>query len=307
MVKSFLFVLIGVLFGSFVTHSILERKDDQFTTIRPFNIFPRECIPANEKLQNVFYHLNALYPLVHKLNLLTLKISIEKQLSRGFFDRSNGKSKYVCKPKGLYETVQRSLADKPVHPTPDIYQLRLYAKLKDPSDTMLKGIAKAAFRKQPYYNKFTSKIRHDPRPIAMTILAQHGERAKSYAAQAYDNMDYRTLLGTSTAQVAAATNYADSLSKIETMMFKIMEEASNNSPLDFNQYDRFKQLAYALILSGDEGKNYTSAIEALMKRKVYAFGGWYGRLEVDPKHMCQVIDTINPKNTVIKQYKYCDK
>jgi hypothetical protein len=310
MVKYFFLVLFGALIGSLFTYWVSERKDDSFAEIRPANVYPRECIPANENFQEAFIHLEKLYELVHKVtkhDLLTLKIGMEKQLSRGFIDRTDGEWNSICKPEGLYKVVERLLADEPVHPTPDIYQLRLYAKLENPSDKMLEGISKVAFRKQPYYIKTGSKRRQDPRPIAMTILAQHGERAKPYASHAYNLIDHRTLLGTSAAQVAAAANYADSLSKIVSTMFKILDEASGNAPLDFNQYDRFKQLSYALMLSGDEGKNHTDAIEALMDRKVYAWGGWFGRLAADPKHMCQVMNSINQENTVTERYKYCSE
>ncbi|WNZ57683.1 hypothetical protein QT397_10170 [Microbulbifer sp. MKSA007] len=307
MVKSLFLVLFGTLIGSIFTYWVSERKDDSFAEIRPANIYPRACIPADEKFKSVFDHLEALYGLALDTDLLTLKIGIEKQLSNGFFEREGGESKYICKPEGLYKAVERLLADEPVHPTPDLYQLRLYAKLENPSDNMLEGISKVAFRKQPYYVKTGSKKRQDPRPIAMTTLAQHGERAKPYASHAYHLIDHRTLLGTSAAQVAAAANYADSLSKIESAMFKILDEASGNAPLDFNQYDRFRQLSYALMLSEEEGRNHTDAIEALMDRKVYAWGGWFGRLAVDPKHMCQVMNSISPENTVTERYEYCSE
>lgn len=310
MVRLIFIFLCGTLIGSFATYWASDRKRIEFETIRPASVYPRKCIPANENFQKAFFHFEKLYELVHKVtknDLLTLQIGMEEQLGKGFVDRSDGEWNFICKPEKLYGAVGRLLSDEPVHPTPSLYKLLLYSKLDNPSNEMLEGIAEVAFRKQPYYVKSGPKTRKDPRPIAMTILAQHGERAKPYAEQAYKLIDYRTPLGNSAAQVAAVVNYNDSLSKIESMMFKVLEEASNNSPLDFDQYDRFKQLSYALILSGDAGKSYTDAIEALMDRKVYAWGGWFGRLPVDPKHMCQVMNSINPKNTVTERYKYCSE
>jgi len=309
LISTFVF---GAIIGSIATYLIPDRKNDGFATIRPSSIFPRECVLANEDFQNAFYHLGELYKLshsLHDLDLLGVRIAIEKKLSRGFVDHSGRARNWekICKPKELYETVERALADKEVHPTSDIYQLELYAKLENPSDKMLDGISKVAFRRQPYYEPVGCCRRKDPRPIAMTILAQQGERAKPYAPQAYNLMDHKTPLGTSAAQVVAAVNYADSLSKIESMMFKILEEAASHAPLDFNQYERFKELSYALMLSGDAGKRYTNAIETLMDRKIYVRGGLTGRLETDPKYMCSVMDSIYPEHAVTERYEYCSE
>lgn len=91
--------------------------------------------------------------------------------------------------------------------------MQIIARLPNPSEDLVKGVAEIAFNPEPQVDKLIRET--DFRPIARATLARLGARAHPYADKAFAEISIGDSMGTSAAQIAIAGGRLDALPKVE--------------------------------------------------------------------------------------------
>jgi hypothetical protein len=136
------------------------------------------------------------------------------------------------------------------------------------------------------------------------VLATFGLEAKTFGEQANKEMHMNNSLGTGAAQVAAATRYPNSLTRIETMMTQALEAVPTDRAIPYRTRNRLYELALALVYSGEEGRKHTKPIREILHRKVENPAPPFGMLEMDPWEFCDVLRHFE-QDKIVQDYPAC--
>lgn len=307
MLRIIIFILIGIAAGYLFHDYLSNKKIDKYPHIVPSSIFQEDCLPANKVENELFEKVGSLYSVAQNQNNLSILIGLNKFLSQGVYRYIDKKPFKVCSPDWLYKHVGSVITESNgLNYRLQEEHLKLIQQIRNPSDYIISKVSDIAFKDKAVYEYLNyGDFRIDLRPRARTILAQYKESAKQYAKDAYQDLNAITQVGTSSAQIVASANYLDSLDIIEAMMFEILESVPDTKPIPFDERDRFIELGYALILAGDAATNHTAPLEEMLNREVMSWAGHFGRIELKPKKVCDIINAINPDNKITTSYQFC--
>jgi hypothetical protein len=221
-----------------------------------------------------------------------LDIGAVKFLANGIYRKTDEITQRTCAPDNIYQRASLAMESRVLFP-PKIqeYHLKLASKISNPSNYIIKTVARVAF--SPQIQLDNGK---DMRPIARSILASFGTKAKEYGDISFKEMSANDPLGTGAAQIAAATRYPKALSRIQELMYEILE---TSEPINREERMRFYELAYAYLADKEAAEKYTAPIHDFMARD---FAAWI----LPPKDMCRVLLKIHDMDTsVISTFDYC--
>lgn len=305
LIKGFSLIFLGLIIGVFLNY-FFDKKID-FTEAKALPSWSRihTCVEATKE-ETEFYNLatssletaeQAHIPTYNSLN-----IGATRLLAHGIYRKIDKTSKLVCPPTNLYKRVSSVVTQtKALNYRLEEYQFRLAEKFEHPTPYIVDSIAKVAFQEHPHREKGK-----DLRPTARTVLASYGTYSSQYADEAYRIMSSDDSLGTSAAQIVAATNYKDSLSKVESMMNELLAKTSEEQTISWRDRRTFYELAYAIYFSGSVGVQHTATIKEFMHRKVESNATMFGYVSLYPKGMCKILAGIHGhEQDVLASYEYC--
>lgn len=181
------------------------------------------------------------------------------------------------------------------------YQLRVAAKVQNPSNQIVDQVGKIAFSQSVNPGDYNRK--NDIRPMARTILAGFGKRSEKYREAAVRNMNGMDSLGIGAAQVAVATGASGALSKVVQMITDELA-AEPIDPISLESSKRLLELSWAISLAKNPDKSTTRPIHIIMGRKVEIPAPPFGTVSSDPFEFCYILSRIEGE-TAILQYDFC--
>jgi hypothetical protein len=182
------------------------------------------------------------------------------------------------------------------------YGLSLAAKLPDADAVVIEAVAKVAFNEVVQPSEALSH--QDIRPYARSVLAVFGAKAAKYSDVAYEQISIDTAMGTGAAQIAAATGHAQALPRVAQLMEAALATVPEPRAIPYALRNRLYELAWAVALAGDAGKQYSRPIHQLMRRQVQSWAPPFGMLELQPKRMCDVLTRVEGSKASAT-YSYC--
>jgi len=222
----------------------------------------------------------------------SLDLGAIKFLAHGIYRKTADKTQAVCAPARIYQRASSAISARNLfYGRTQEYHLKLASKINNPAEYIVETVAKTAFSSSVHIDK-----NKDMRPLARSVLASFGPKAKEYSELAFKQMSAYDPLGTGAAQIAAATGHPKALPNIQRLMYKILE---TQKPISRLERQRFYELAYALLVAEHTAVDYTAPIHEFMTRD---FADWI----LPPKEMCKVLVTINNMDRcVVSDYDYC--
>lgn len=223
----------------------------------------------------------------------SLDLGAIKFLAHGVYRDNEDETHAVCAPEGIYQRVSLAISSRDLfYGRTQEHHLKLASKLENPPDNIVEIVAKTAFSPNVHIDK-----NKDMRPLARSVLASFGSKAKKYSELAFKQMSSHDPMGTGAAQIAVATNHPKGLENIQRLMYEILE---TKKPINRLERQRFYELAYALLVAENSVVDYTAPIHEFMTRD---FADWI----LPPKDMCRVLVTLNDMDRrVVSEYDYCN-
>lgn len=152
---------------------------------------------------------------------------------------------------------------------------------------IIEDVARVAFYDGPIADGFSSDIR----PEARSVLASFGGAAAPWRDRAMELMNARDSLGTSAAQVAAASGDPGAIAAVA----RLLREALRREPGKAIPRERARQLvelAYALGAARGAARLYVALLTELLARDVESFAPPFGVIERPPSELCRALRRI---------------
>lgn len=234
-----------------------------------------------------------------------LAIGAKKFLSSGLYRRNGREFTRVCDRLEDYERAAQFInnSDHIGQGHTVEYELRLIAKLPNPSEELAKTVAKVAFSKTVHASEvFTNR---DIRPFARATLATLKQRAEPYAEEAFEQISIENSMGTGAAQIAVAGKHTMALRAVERAMADKLAALPRDRAVPRNVRNRLYEMAYALTYGGTPAKQHVAPLRDLMSRKVESWAPPYGMVELPPRRMCHVLASIMHVPAADLDFPYC--
>lgn len=268
-----------------------------------------QCVSANIKENEHFEIAASTLEHVAPYSYDWLAIGAERSLSEDLYRGSPGKrGARVCTPAAIYGRVATAFAGSALDKGRfDRHELRLASHFQRPPVNVVNAVAIVAFSPRPVVDDDGGgRIDGDIRPYAMTVLAGFGRESARYAAEAFERISSEDSLGTGAAQVAAAGGQQGALSRIESLMNKLLATVPDDKAIPLATRDRLYELSWAIAFSGESAKDHDAPVIRLMGRQVQSSAPPFGVVSLYPKRMCEVMSQIyGDSERVNRDFSYC--
>ena len=104
-------------------------------------------------------------------------------------------------------------------------------------------------------------------------------------------MSGKDSLGTSAAQVAAASGDPEAIRQVAALLQKAVEAEPADEAIGIKQGVRIRELAFALGAAREHARPYVPMVIELLNRN-FTIGSHFGALELAPTSMCRVLAAI---------------
>jgi len=131
----------------------------------------------------------------------------------------------------------------------------------------------------------------DTRVLARSVLASFGPAARPWRDVALAQMSSEDSLGTSAAQVAAASGDADAIRQVVDLLLQAIAAEPADEAISITATPRITELAFAVGAAREHARPYVSVIVGLLNRE-FTIGSHFGALELTPTSMCRVLSAI---------------
>ncbi len=156
---------------------------------------------------------------------------------------------------------------------------------RDP--VIVSSIARIAFEDRAIEDSYSSDIR----PFARTVLASFGATAAPWREQALSRMSEDGSLGTSAAQVAAASGDPEAVARVAALLQAAVDDEPADEAISVEAREHITELAFALGAAREKARPYTPIVLGLLNRE-FTIGSHFGALELTPTSMCRVLRAI---------------
>jgi hypothetical protein len=265
---------------------------------------PSNCVSPNPRERSMLDLAASVIEKTGEGDLNWLDIGAQKYLSRNPFRRDGAHTVAVCIPDDILNRVSQAFISRKGFGKGRLveYQLELALRLPNRSRYIVEAVGQSAFNTNVQQSETFN--RRDIRPFARTVLAGFGAQSKEFGNIAYEQMSSKTSMGTGAAQVAAAAEHPNALPRIEQMMEEALSAVPSDKAIPRDTRDRLYELAWAIFISGEDGKRYTKPIHKIMQKKVESWAPPFGMVEIYPKRLCGVLRRIEGNDSV-KPYAFC--
>jgi hypothetical protein len=164
-----------------------------------------------------------------------------------------------------------------------IAKLELARQLGPRDGRIVRYVAQTAFYGQPVADIGFS----DLRPQARSVLASFGVAAAPWREAALGSMDAKTSLGTTSAQVAAASRQPAAVTAVADLLAQELSRA--HGVIGREHAKRLVELAYGLGAAGEAARPHIKLLTRLLDRKVQSSAPPFGVIERSPSEVCRAI------------------
>lgn len=175
---------------------------------------------------------------------------------------------------------------------PGLPELYLARQLGPRNEAIVVHVANGAFRTTP----ISEWPYADIRPMARSVLASFGKHAAPWRDEALEQMHARDTLGTSAAQVAAASQDPGAVGAVA----RLFEQTLSQTPDDVIPRDKAKrlsELAFAIGAAGEAGRPYINLLTNLLARDVESAAPPFGIIARTPTEVCWALEMIGGPET----------
>ncbi len=165
--------------------------------------------------------------------------------------------------------------------------LRLAFQLGPRNPDIVQAVGRHAFVDRPIEEGITK----DTRPLARSVLASFGTAARPWRDQAMAEMSADDALGTSAAQVAAASGDQEAIRQVAALLQKAVDAEPPDEAIRINATGRITELAFALGAAREQARPYAPMLIELLNRD-FTKGSHFGALELAPTSMCRVLSAV---------------
>lgn len=263
---------------------------DKFVSVVPKWI-PSQCVEMNDgehAQQELALKVLQTFPRFSLMNNAAVK-----HFGRDQYRHVDLRTTRLCTPVEFYDAIlEWALGNREfAPPVLRADQLRLARALGPRDPQIIEAVARTAFASEANTTEYP-ELKQDIRSLARTTLAEFGASAAPWSEQAYRSINADDALGTSAAQIAAATDYPGALEKTSKLLETILEQ-NPKDPIPVVPYRRFSELAYAVVRAGPAARPYAGPIiKILLHRKVEDRGYPFGIVSVSPRGMCPLLQLI---------------
>ena len=166
-------------------------------------------------------------------------------------------------------------------------RLRLAGQLGGRDPKIVEDVAEVAFYPDPVAGVASSDIR----PEARSVLASFGQIAAPWREPAMKLMHARDSLGTSAAQVAAASRDPEAVRAVADMLHRELQDVGRK-PIARKRAGQLVELAYALGAAGHVARPYIGTLVELLARDIESAAPPFGIIERPPNEVCRAIQQI---------------
>lgn len=156
---------------------------------------------------------------------------------------------------------------------------------RDPA--IVDAVAATAFVDRPIEDGPYSDIR----PRARAVLASFGTSAAPWRDQAMAGIAEKGSLGTSAAQVAAASGDPAAVAEVARRLQVAIDAEPSNKAIGVKAGERIRELAFALGAAREQARPRVPMLVALLNRD-FTIGSHFGALELAPTSLCRVLRAI---------------
>lgn len=165
--------------------------------------------------------------------------------------------------------------------------LKLAFQLGPRDPVIVQAVGRHAFENRP----IAEGIFADTRPLARSVLASFGTVARPWRDQALAQMSADDSLGTSAAQVAAASGDPEAIRRVADLLQKAVDAEPKDKAIGIKKGLRITELAFALGAAREQARPYAPMVIRLVNRD-FTIGSHFGALEMAPTSMCRVLSAI---------------
>lgn len=165
--------------------------------------------------------------------------------------------------------------------------LKLAFQLGPGDPVIVQAVGRHAFENRP----IAEGVFADTRPLARSVLASFGTVARPWRDQALAQMSADDSLGTSAAQVAAASGDPEAIRQVADLLQKAVDAEPQDKAIGIKGGLRITELAFALGAAREQARPYAPMVIRLLNRD-FTIGSHFGALEMAPTSMCRVLSAI---------------
>jgi len=165
--------------------------------------------------------------------------------------------------------------------------LKLAFQLGPRDPVIVQAVGRHAFENRP----IAESVFEDTRPLARSVLASFGKAARPWRDQAMAQMSRDDALGTSAAQVAAASGDPEAIHQVASLLQKAVDAEPEDKAIGIKEGIRITELAFALGAARERARPYAPMVIKLLNRD-FTIGSHFGPLELAPTSMCRVLSAI---------------
>lgn len=166
-------------------------------------------------------------------------------------------------------------------------KLKLAFQLGPRDPVIVQSVGRHAFADRP----IEESIFQDTRVLARSVLASFGTEARPWLTQAMRQLSAKDSLGTSAAQVAAASGDPKAIRRVADVLRGAVDAEPKGQAISIEAGARITELAFALGAAREHARPYTPMIIELLNRD-FTIGSHFGPLELAPTSMCRVLSAI---------------
>ena len=166
-------------------------------------------------------------------------------------------------------------------------RLALAQQLGGRDQKIIEDVARVAFAPEPINDIASSDIR----PEARSVLASFGQRAAQWRVQALKLTNAKDSLGTSAAQVAAASGDTQAVNVVADLIrVELMQTQGKAIPR--KRAKLIVELAYAIGAAGEMGRPYAALLIEILNRDVESFAPPFGVIARPPTEICRALKRV---------------
>lgn len=166
-------------------------------------------------------------------------------------------------------------------------KLHLAFQLGPRDPVIVESVGRHAFFERP----IQEHIFEDTRVLARSVLASYGTQARPWLGEAMRQMSADDSLGTSAAQVAAASGDPRAIRQVAALLRRTVDAEPQDQAISIKAGGRITELAFALGAAREHARPYTPLVIELLDRD-FTIGSHFGALELAPTSMCRVLSAI---------------
>lgn len=298
---------VRILFA-FASIGISGCTDEKPSTWRQQNALPpldtANCVPPTQDELPSFELAISVLENEARAKAEWLATGARRFLGFPYLRTASGKAAVICAPDDLYARVEAAIVSSRLFSRGRLTEsdLSLAYRLENPSGYVVDAIAASAFNEVPQESEIFKTL--DLRPQFRAVLASFGRKASKYADRAFGQISADDAMGTGAAQVAAAGQHPQALTRISELMRTKLSELPAEAIVPRDTRLRLYELAWAIYFSGSPAKQHVEPIKMLMKRKVESLAPPFGLVDARPKQMCRVLSLIEGEAS-ISAFPYC--